>query len=836
MSKPVNSGRPDPRVASTSVQLTMPKPPTRRPLPSLGPRKRRRKGVVITVLAALLLVGCSDSPTGPTVASIDVTAPDSQLRIDETMQLTAVVRDPEGEEIPGAAVAWSSSNEGRATVTSGGQVTGAGVGTVTITAESNGVSGQVQLEVILAPTIESVSPGTLEPGEEATITGQNFSASASGNQVSIHGIRASVLSASETSLTIRLPDFLCRPQGLAPVVVVVGSGSSVAFSHPFRPGAGMELDPGEFQVIQAPEELCLLLDGGSGGAEYLVGAQSASRTASSRTTVRLLGFRGQNLPVATSGSVAGHHGIGEPGSRAREGATSFRQAVQAGSATSTRRAGMSAERRISELRDGSPGAQSADDRWALHRLQEREIRARDARTLQTMLAGVGPGARAAPSQAPVRVSADSQPGDTVQVMVPDIRTDNLCQNGVETTTVVRRVGQRSIWLEDVENPSDGFTSQDFQLLADEYDNRIFDRVASTFGEPTDVDGNDRVVIVVTRQVNEMSANTLGFVVAADFASLLDVSCPGANGGEFYYARAPDPGGSIEDPDGESREYSRNAARSDAPILLAHETTHIIQFGRRFQLPSFDGGQASWLLEGQATLAEEIVGHDYTGNAPRQNLGRSTAFQQGIPTNTSWYVNPFFDLAVYYGAAFDDDDQPFRMTGAPEECGWLNLQEPEPCISGRIAYGVTWSLLRWLSDHFHEEFAGGDDEFQQRIIDSPRSGFATLEDVLERDLRPLMGPWAASHYTDGRVEGGDPLLTFPSWNLRNIEQGLIEEARLVPDRKGFESFEREALVAAGSSLYQLVHTNGSHPPFALSARSGSDASLPGFMQLWVVRIR
>jgi hypothetical protein len=388
----------------------------------------------------------------------------------------------------------------------------------------------------------------------------------------------------------------------------------------------------------------------------------------------------------------------------------------------------------------------------------------------------------------------------------------------------------------VENPSDGFTSQDFQLLANEYDSRIFERVTSTFGEPTDVDENDRVVIVVTRQVNEMSANTLGFVVAADFASLLGVTCPGANGGEFYYARAPDPEGSIEDPDGESREYSRNAARADAPILLAHETTHIIQFGRRFQLPDFDGGQAAWLREGQATLAEEIVGHDYTGNAPRQNLGGATAFQQGSPTNTSWYVNPFFDLAVYYGAAFDEDDQPFRMAGPPEECGWLNLQAPEPCISGRISYGVTWSLLRWLSDHFHEEFAGGDEEFQQRIIDSPESGFETLEDVLGRDLRPLMGPWAASHYTDERIQGGDPLLTFPSWNLRNIEQGLIEEARLIPDQKGFESFEREVLVAAASSAYQLVGTNGSHPPFALSARSGGGGSLPGFMQLWVVRIR
>lgn len=813
----------------------MTKPSTRDSLPSPGLQRHPGGGLLLALILGLFLAGCSDSPTGPTVGSIDVSAPDSQLRIEETMQLVAVVRDTEEEEIPGAAVSWSSSDEARATVNSGGEVTGVGEGTVTITAESGGVSGQVQLEVVLVPIIESVSPGTLEPGAEVTILGRNFSPTAGGNQVSIHGIRASVLSASETSLTVRLPEFLCRPEGRAPVVIQVGTGASVAFSHPFRPGAGIQMDPGEFQVVRAPEELCLLLDGAGGGAEYLVGAQSTSRTPSLRTTVRLLGFRGENLAVATSGSGA-EPGAVVPVNRARERATNFRQAAASRAAAPVRRAGTRAERRITELRDRS-GAQPAEDRWALHRLQEREIRERDARTIQSILSGRSrPGARTAPARAPAAVSAESQPGDTVQIMVPDIRTDNLCQNGVETTTVVRWVGQRSIWLEDVGNLPEGFTPQDFQLLASEYDNRIFDRVTSTFGEPTDVDGNDRVVIVVTRQVNEMSANTLGFVVAADLASLLDVSCPGANGGEFYYARAPDPDGTIEDPDGETREYSTDAARSDAPILLAHETTHIIQFGRRFQLPIFDGAQESWLLEGQATLAEEIVGHHYTGNAPRQNLGRSVAFQPGIPTNTSWYLNPFFDLAVYYGAAFDDDDEPFRMTGPPEECGWLDLQSPEPCISGRISYGVTWSLLRWLSDHFHEGFAGGDDEFQRRIVDSPASGFAALEDVLGRDIRPLMGPWAATHYTDGRLQGGDPLLSFPSWNLRNIEEGLIEEAQLAPDRKGFESFERETLVAAASSLYQLVGTEGSHPPFALSARSGSGAGLPGFIQLWVVRIR
>lgn len=790
-------------------------------------------------MGLLILAACSDSPTAPAVTSLEIVAPETQVRVNETLQLSAVARTEDGEELTNRTVEWSSSDESLATISSAGLVSGVAVGQVTITASANGASDQITISVIETPVIESVSPAILQPGEEMTITGMRFAANTGDNQVHIHGVPGTVLEASETSLRVRLPNFLCRPEGPAPIVVTANLGVSSPVDHPFDPGSATEVEVGELKLIQRPEELCLLLGQGSAGAEYLVGVQSTSQTSGTRTPIQVRGFEGALLGSSQSQARTES---GPLTTASRHGGVDFRDVAQARRhRTGAARAGgiqnPDRERRITQALP-SGNAQETSARWALHRMAEQSLRQAEARVMRDALAGGGHAMARTQTGSPraSAVPASSQQGDTIQLNVPDISTDNVCLNGREMTGVVRRVGNRSIWIEDVGNPSNGFTSGDFEVLASEFDNQIYDEVTDYFGEPTDLDGNGRIVIVVTRKVNEMSANTLGFVVAADFAQLLDVQCPGANGGEFYYARAPDPDGTIEDPDGERRQYSRQNARSDAPVLLAHETTHIIQFGRRFQLPDFDGGQESWLLEGQATLAEEVVGHRYTGNSTRSNLGGALAFGDHPPTNTAWYINPFVDLAVYYGLGIDSDDNFFRVDGAPESCGWLSTQSPEPCISGRIAYGVTWSFMRWLSDHFHERFPDGDRGFQRAIIESPRVGFGVFNDLLGEDFRELLPYWAASLYTDGRLSSGDPLLQFPSWNLRNIESGLVSEARLVVDERGYSTFQRETTVAAGSTTFHRIGGGGTPPPFAFSATGLNNGSLPSHMQLWIVRLQ
>ena len=109
-----------------------------------------------TLLVALALTkGCGgdgDSPIAPpdpprptTVAVSPATSEFSALGA--SVQLTAEVRDQNGNAVPGAAVSWTTSAAAVATVSASGLVTAAGNGTATITATVGSASGSAAVAV-----------------------------------------------------------------------------------------------------------------------------------------------------------------------------------------------------------------------------------------------------------------------------------------------------------------------------------------------------------------------------------------------------------------------------------------------------------------------------------------------------------------------------------------------------------------------------------------------------------------------------------------------------------------------------------------------------------------
>ena len=93
-----------------------------------------------TVLGCAIVAAaaCEDEPAGPppiVPATIEV-SPDSALLDlpDGTVQLTAVVRDQNGEEVEDAAIGWSSADTTVATVDANGLVTARDEGSTEVTA------------------------------------------------------------------------------------------------------------------------------------------------------------------------------------------------------------------------------------------------------------------------------------------------------------------------------------------------------------------------------------------------------------------------------------------------------------------------------------------------------------------------------------------------------------------------------------------------------------------------------------------------------------------------------------------------------------------------------
>lgn len=92
------------------------------------------------------------------IMSIDVTGADS-ISLDDTTTYTAVPRDSAGEALEGRLLTWSSSAPGVASVSAAGEVIAIAVGTTTISASAEGVTGSRSLRVWLQP----VASVTVDP-------------------------------------------------------------------------------------------------------------------------------------------------------------------------------------------------------------------------------------------------------------------------------------------------------------------------------------------------------------------------------------------------------------------------------------------------------------------------------------------------------------------------------------------------------------------------------------------------------------------------------------------------------------------------------------------------
>ena len=731
----------------------------------------------------------------PPVATVTVTLPASTLRVGETTEGTAVARDASNNVLPGRATSWVSSNTQIATVSNAGIVTAITPGAATISATSENKTGSALLTVSagdpeLAPQITAVSPTALVEGQTATITGNKFGATAVENMVRIGGVAASVTSVTPTSLQIIVPNMNCKPAQALNVFVTVAGNTSAPRPQAFTPATTLAVPQGKQQVISVPNDFCLQFAASQAAETYVIGVQSVA----------------ENVASVTSANVV----------------------AEAPVAAVTTPSAMIANRPVFSTSLVDPVANARGSRLAKHRAVEMALFDADRAMLAPKFQATRSarsarrGARASLSMVPI-LPATAKEGDVLNIRIPD-RARSICQNSLTIAVTVKKLGTHGIFLEDNANPTGGFSAADYQALSDQFDAMIYATDVAYFGEPTDYDGNTRIAIVITKEVNKID-NLLGEVFPQNLVP--QSICPSSNEGEFFYGRAPDPNGTA------GTAYASSAAKADAPLIIAHELAHVIQIGRRIEYPDATDLQSTWEAEGQATFAEEVNGYGAAQLAPGQNLGRDVAFNRGQPPlPTSWFADPFVDLAVYYGF----ETRETKVSGAPEQCSWLGTQaqgNTGPCLSGREPYGVPWSFLRWLSDQYGSQFPLGEKGLHQALIDNAFSGFATISDVIGQPMESLLVQWSAMLYADDRIPGVDEKLTMKSWNLVSIESGIVESGRLAPRLRTFGTFNDPILVRGGSTAYFVV-SGANRPATGIRVRDASDGLLPGIMRVWVVR--
>jgi hypothetical protein len=272
-------------------------------------------------------------------------------------------------------------------------------------------------------------------------------------------------------------------------------------------------------------------------------------------------------------------------------------------------------------------------------------------------------------------------GDLVTV---NVNGNDDCTNAVLHVARVEAVGTRALILNDTLNPKNGFTSADFQRFAAKFDTLVYPLDVAAFGEPTDIDQNGHIGLIFTRAVNELTpANSDsyvgGFTFSRDLFPVKDteraLACAASNQGEFFYLLAPDPSGEINN----NRRSTAFVDQVTTPVI-AHEFQHLINASRRLYVNvNSTAFEVTWLDEGLAHIAEELLYYHESGYAPRSNLDATA-----VRATTASFNAFASDMAGNFGRykTFLQN----TSTNSP-----FNANDSLP------TRGAAWSLLRYLAD-------------------------------------------------------------------------------------------------------------------------------------------
>ena len=723
------------------------------------------------------------------------TIPAQTLTVGEVLEWTGSdhFADPDGDALTFAAGTTDASIV--LAIVSGGDfgivAVAPGAATVTVTAtDGDGLSAsqafRVTAEAQAAVVITRVEPTVLLEGAPATIRGSGFSSAPGNNVVLIDGLPASVTAASSTSLSVIVPYSDCLPPRRAELrVTVLNLSDARTIGVTPRTPEDLALPQGFYRYTHAGNG-CLYLPGDVSGGEYIIGVVSTSEVPSSLTPVTMTSILGDATVAADAPAVA----ASPPLSRAEETAESSAVGRPLPQAEVSTGAGAS-------LDDTEAGT---GPNWELHN----EIMAANAELLRQL----GPLPR---SLAQAQQSPALSVNDTLTLFTGWGRN---CTAGAQVSAVVRLVGDNAVWLADIENPSDTFTHSELAELDAFYASHVRSVHDEYYGSLSDVDGNDRVLILMTKEVNRQDDDGFFFGGFVWFGDLVPSNhCATSNQAEIFHGRVPDPDGVF------GNAWSRQRTLEYYPSLLTHEIAHLVQ-ARAW---AFDGADfTTWELEGGATLSEQLVAYRLFGHGSGQDLGYP-AFQRG----RSWYLPWATGLARFFGWDSHDPANTRRIPNAPEQCSWMGRADEGndgPCRSPfRAVYDVPSLVLRYAMDRWGSQYPGGESALMRRLSGSPELGLASLVQVSEWRAEQILTDFYISLWLD---LNGWEAYGMTSWDLADIWSRFGESTRLRPWVSTSAAFRGNWSVRAGSTFYLQWTPRGSRGPTSLRVTLPSGAPRSG----------
>ncbi|MEE9470340.1 MAG: hypothetical protein V3W32_01375, partial [Gemmatimonadota bacterium] len=574
--------------------------------------------------------------------------------------------------------------------------------------------------------------------------------------------------------------------------------------------------------------------GGPGPREYVIAVQSAGRLASG------------NWPMSLAGAAV---------------------AAQGAAASSSRR-------RSLESAEGSggmltPQSLSGADLPALHQISETAMRSSARREL------LRSGARPAREAARGRGDADAAVGFRTarRALVPAVgeRRDflfsvhpDLTVSCEDTAAVihasVKAVGEHFAIYRDLQENS-GFTAADYAEMLAALEDVVYPVNTSYFGEPADIDGNERIIVLVTEETNKLSGASgltfiAGFFVPSDLSDSGDPGgggtavgglCATSNEAEILYLIAPDPGGTY------GIAHTVEFAKETVIGVSAHELQHLIGAERRliFGSGGFGDLEDTWVDEGLSHVAEELNGLAAAGLPLRSNLSFEEVVADPDVFNR-FHVSNFSRLGQTSGCG--------GWMKSPEDTQTIVSEDPSGC-SGLRYRGFAWIFMRWLGDHEGPSGSGvvpGSGEaalFREIVGGGPThmTGISNIERAVDevgsgRSWEALLADFLIAPGADDRAEGAPPRTQILTWDLPDVFLGLHEDEGTrvnfnVPysldiEPLGFTTVQEQFSVRSSTAKYFSLASDATAPDYKIRLldTAGLPITMEAAAQLTIFRVR
>ena len=652
----------------------------------------------------LVAAGCSES-SGPKVvpvASVSIVGNPTTLQLGSSVTVSAQAKDADGAILTGRTFTWSSNSNSIASVGPDGTITGLSVGQVQITATAEGKSGTITVNIVPVPVAlvtVTLSSSQISVGQMTQATATIVDALGR----PLQGRPVSWSSSQPSVSTVNQSSGLVTGVGGGGPVSIIATVEGVTGSAPLFVSAVVsctstfQMFVGERKLLSGAERSSFCVSA-AGASEYVLIPFNASPVAAASSSFQL---SGANTVSPASASILSN--------------TTFGRVPLLG---------------------------EVDDRSI-----ELAFRARERNELTPALSSFRSRSRARDRFTPSAITGiPAEPAVGAIFSINVSVTGNTCTSAKQLRDArVAAVTPKVIVLIDTQAPTGGYTDDELRGFAETFEQFGLPVDTVNFGSPTDIDSNNRFIILFTGTVNALSGNSGGIVGGLQASrDLFPVTeCVASNEGEMFYMPVPDPTSVINGTYTNKAEVSRRVQAT-----LAHELQHLINAGRRIYVNDANSFEEVWLNEGLSHIAEELVYYQVSGNTRGTNIGlpRVQSSQAQLDAVNVYQVQNLGRLITYLRAT--ESNSPYAQDDKLE------------------TRGATWQLLRYAADR-----TGGDERLKWRAMVNSQDAGQAVFNAAFGSITAMTRDFAITQYLDDTIIPATPAFAFPSWNFRSLLPAL-----------------------------------------------------------------